>query len=163
MTPENALPQSGLMLLLPRLVRQIVRRSTPERLGTDLRLLLALSYLADHDGAPQQELNDVLCMDARNVVLLLNELEDLGHVIRRRDPADRRRHRVHVTSSGRQALKRAAHAQQDIEEELLQTLSADEQDILWQLTARVLHGAEPQDAPASMTWTDAVEETPSRP
>jgi DNA-binding MarR family transcriptional regulator len=151
MMPANALPQSGLMLLLPRLVRQIVRRSTPERLGTDLRLLLALSYLADHDGAPQQELNDVLCMDARNVVLLLNELEDLGHVIRRRDPADRRRHRVHVTSSGRQALKRAAHAQQEIEEDLLQALSADEQAILWQLTARVLQEAEPQDAPTSAT------------
>jgi DNA-binding MarR family transcriptional regulator len=163
MTLENTLPQSGLMLLLPRLVRQIVRRSTPERLGTDLRLLLALSYLADHEGAPQQELNDVLCMDARNVVLLLNELEDLGHVIRRRDPADRRRHRVHVTSSGRQALKRAAHAQQEIEEDLLKALSADEQAILWQLTARVLQEAEPQHAPVSMTWSDTAEGTPSGP
>jgi DNA-binding MarR family transcriptional regulator len=56
---------------------------------------------------------------------------------------------VHVTSSGRQALKRAAHAQQGIEENLLQTLSADERAILWRLTARVLHGAEPHNAPAS--------------
>jgi DNA-binding MarR family transcriptional regulator len=147
-TPENAMPESGLMLLLPRLGRQIVRRSTPELLGMDLRLLLALSYIADRDGAPQQELNDVLCMDARNVVLLLNELEDLGHVIRRRDPADRRRHLVHVTSSGRQALKRAAHAQQGLEEKLLGTLSADERAILWRLTARVLDGAEPHSASA---------------
>ena len=73
----------------------------------------------------------MLCMDARNVVVLLNELEDLGHIIRRRDPADRRRHRVYLTSSGRQALKRAARAQQDVEEELLQTLSADERATLW--------------------------------
>ncbi len=115
----------------------------------DLRLLLALSYLADRDGAPQQELNDVLCMDARNVVVLLNELEDLGHVIRRRDPADRRRHRVHVTSSGRQALKRAARGQQDLEENLLGNLSADERDTLWRLTARVLHEAEPHNGSAS--------------
>jgi DNA-binding MarR family transcriptional regulator len=137
------------MLLMPRLTKQILRRSNPELLGMDLRLLLALSYLADRDGAPQQELDDVLCMDARNVVVLLNELEDLGHVIRRRDPADRRRHRVYLTSSGRQALKRAAHAQQDVEDELLQTLSADERAILWRLTARVLHGAEPHNAPTS--------------
>jgi DNA-binding MarR family transcriptional regulator len=148
MTPENALPESGLMLLLPRLGRQIIRRSTPELLGMDLRRLLALSYLAERDGAPQQELNDVLCMDARNVVVLLNELEDLGHVIRRRDPADRRRHRVHATSSGRRALERAAHGQQDIEEDLLGNLSADERATLWRLTARVLHGAEPQNASA---------------
>jgi DNA-binding MarR family transcriptional regulator len=149
MTRENALPESGLMLLLPRLTKQILRRSSPELLGMDLRLLLALSYLDERDGAPQQELDDVLCIDARNVVVLLNELEDLGHIIRRRDPADRRRHRVYLTSSGRQALKRAAHAQQGVEEELLQTLSADERAILWQLTARVLYAAEPHNAPAS--------------
>jgi DNA-binding MarR family transcriptional regulator len=149
-------PESGLMLLLPRLTRQVVRRSTPELLGMDLRRVLALSYLAEHDGAPQQELDDVLCMDARNVVLLLNELEDLGYVIRRRDPADRRRHRVHLTSSGRQALKRAANAQQDIEEDLLQTLSPDERAILWQLTARVLHAAEPHNAPASSEPTTPI-------
>jgi DNA-binding MarR family transcriptional regulator len=147
MTRENELPESGLMLLIPRLTKQILRRSSPELLGMDLRLLLALSYLADRDGAPQQELDEVLCMDARNVVVLLNELEDLGHIIRRRDRADRRRHRVYLTSSGRQALKRAAHAQEVVEEDLLQALSADERAILWRLTARVLHGAEPHDAP----------------
>ena len=150
------------MLLIPRLTKQILRRSPPELLGMDLRLLLALSYLAECDGAPQQELDDVLCMDARNVVVLLNELENHGHIIRRRDPADRRRHRVYLTSSGREALKRAANAQQEVEEELLQALSTDEQAILCRLIARVLHGAEPQDAPASTTWTDAVEEIPSR-
>jgi DNA-binding MarR family transcriptional regulator len=149
MTPENVLPEPGLMLLLPRLTRQIVRRSTPELLGMDLRRVLALSYLAERDGTPQQELDDVLCMDARNVVVLLNELEDLGLVIRRRDSADRRRHRVHVTSSGRQALTRAADAQRDIEKDLLQTLSADERDTLSLLTARVLHEAEPHGAPAT--------------
>ena len=70
----------------------------------DLRLLMALSYLGDHDGAPQQELVDALCMDAKNVVLLLNELEDPGYLVRRRDPEDRRRHRVHITDAGREAL-----------------------------------------------------------
>jgi DNA-binding MarR family transcriptional regulator len=149
MTREKTLPESGLMLLIPRLTKQILRRSGPELLGMDLRLLLALSYLAERDGAPQQELDDVLCMDARNVVVLLNELEDLGHLTRRRDPADRRRHLVYLTSSGRQALKRAARAQRDVEEDLLQDLSADERAILGRLTARVLHGAEPDDGPAS--------------
>ena len=76
----------------------------------DLRLLMALSYLADHDGAHQQELVDALCMDAKNVVLLLNELEHCGYLIRRRDSEDRRRHRVHITTAGREALERAAQA-----------------------------------------------------
>src|ERR1700689_2652663 len=121
------------MMLLPRLVKQIVRRSSPELLGMDLRLLMALSYLGDHDGAPQQELVDVLCMDAKNVVLLLNELEDLGYLVRRRDSEDRRRHRVYITSAGRQALDRATRAQEDIEDDVLQALDADERATLWKL------------------------------
>ncbi len=148
MATETPAPVTGLMLLVPRLARQILRRSSPEQLGLDLRLLMALSYLADRDGAPQQDLDDVLCVDARNVVVLLNELEGLGLVIRRRDPTDRRRHRVHVTNSGRQTLSDAAHVQADIEDDLLQALEADERATLRRLTARVLHAAEPHDDPA---------------
>jgi DNA-binding MarR family transcriptional regulator len=133
----------GSMMMLPRLTKQVMRRSSAQLLGMDLRLLMALSYLGDHDGSPQQELVDVLCMDAKNVVLLLNELEDLGHLVRRRDAEDRRRHRVYITESGRQALVRAARAQQTIEDEVLQALSAEERATLWRLLARALQGAEP--------------------
>jgi DNA-binding MarR family transcriptional regulator len=136
------------MMLLPRLAKQVMRRSGPERLGMDLRLLMALSYLGDHDGAPQQELVDALCMDAKNVVLLLNDLEDLGHLVRRRDSEDRRRHRVHITDSGRLALERAARAQDAVEDEVLQALDAEERATLWKLLTRALQGAEP-DAEAA--------------
>jgi DNA-binding MarR family transcriptional regulator len=131
------------MILLPRLTKQIFRRTSSELLGIDLRLVMALSYLGDHDGAPQQELVDVLCMDAKNVVLLLNELEDSGHLVRRRDPEDRRRHRVHITSTGRAALERASAALEAVEDDLLQTLDSDERATLWQLLTRALRGAEP--------------------
>jgi DNA-binding MarR family transcriptional regulator len=130
------------MILLPRLSKQVMRRSSAQMLGMDLRLLMALSYLDDHDGAPQQELVDALCMDAKNVVLLLNDLEDLGHLVRRRDSGDRRRHRVHITEAGRQALERAARAQEAIEDDVLQALDADERATLWKLLTRALHGAE---------------------
>jgi DNA-binding MarR family transcriptional regulator len=133
---------AGSMVLLPRLAKQVMRRSSAELLGMDLRLLMALSYLGDHDGAPQQELVDALCMDAKNVVLLLNELEDCGHLVRRRDSEDRRRHRVHITPAGRQALQRAAGAQGDIEDDVLQALDADERATLCKLLTRALRGAE---------------------
>ena len=84
-----ALVRPGSMVLLTRLAKQVYRRSSEELLGMHLRLLMALSYVRDHDGTPQQELAEALCMDANNVVLLLNELEDLGYVARRRDPDDR--------------------------------------------------------------------------
>jgi DNA-binding MarR family transcriptional regulator len=130
------------MFLLPRLSKQVMRRSDPERLGLDLRLLMALSYLADHDDSPQQELVDALCMDAKNVVLLLNELEDRGMLIRRRDSEDRRRHRVHITDAGREALLHAGHAMQEVEDQVLQALDPDERATLWRLLARALHEVE---------------------
>jgi DNA-binding MarR family transcriptional regulator len=140
------------MFLLPRLAKQVMRRSKPERLGLDLRLVMALSYLADHDDAPQQELVDALCMDAKNVVLLLNELEDRGFLIRRRDSEDRRRHRVHITPEGRQALLHAGRAMEEVENEVLQALNAEERATLWALLARALHEVEDAghevDAPA---------------
>jgi DNA-binding MarR family transcriptional regulator len=129
-------------ILLARLAKQVMRRSNAELLGMDLRLLMALSYVRDHDGAPQQELVDALCMDAKNVVLLLNDLEDLGHLVRRRDSEDRRRHRVHITESGRQALERAGRAQEAIENEVLVALDAEERDTLTRLLSRALQGAE---------------------
>src|SRR4029077_13113523 len=112
----------GSMVLLTRLAKQVYRRSNEELLGMHLRLLMALSYVRDHDRAPQGELAEALCMDANNVVLLLNELEDAGHVTRRRDPSDRRRHLVELTKEGRRALTRAERAQETIEDEVLQAL-----------------------------------------
>ena len=144
------------MVLLARLAKQVMRRSDPEVLGMDLRLLMALSYLGDHDGAPQQELVDALCIDAKNVVLLLNELEDCGHLVRRRDSEDRRRHHVFITDTGRQALERAARVQEDIEDEVLQALDAEERATLWHLLSRALRGAEPSpptDTPAALSTT----------
>jgi DNA-binding MarR family transcriptional regulator len=132
------------MVLLTRLAKQVYRRSTEDLLGMHMRLLMALSFLRDHDNAPQQELAEALCMDANNVVLLLNELEDLGYVARKRDPDDRRRHRVRLTDKGRRAQTRAELAQETIEDDVLGALDAEERATLWRLLGRALRGAEPE-------------------
>jgi MarR family transcriptional regulator, lower aerobic nicotinate degradation pathway regulator len=142
MHPDTCPGTPSAMILLPRLAKQVMRRANPELLGTDLRLLMALSYLGDHDGAPQQELVDALCMDAKNVVLLLNDLEDTGYLVRRRDTEDRRRHRVQITEAGREALTRARDHMDAVENEVLQALDADERAALVKLLARALRGVE---------------------
>src|SRR5665811_2342596 len=129
----------GSMALLTRLAKQVYRRSNEELLGMHMRHLMALSYVRDHDGGPQQELAEALCMDANNVVLLLNELEELGFVARRRDPADRRRHIVEITQAGCEALERAEVAQEDIEDDILRGLDAGERATLWNLLTRALY------------------------
>jgi DNA-binding MarR family transcriptional regulator len=131
------------MVLLSRLAKQVYRRSSEELLGMHLRHLMTLSYLRDHDPSPQQELAEAFCMDANNVVLLLNELEDRGHIARRRDPHDRRRHLVEITPAGHQALKSAETAQESIEDEILHALDPRERAVLWQLLTRALYSSEP--------------------
>lgn len=133
------------MALLTRLAKQVYRRSTEELLGMHMRHLMALSYVRDHDGGPQQELAEALCMDANNVVLLLNELEEQGFVARQRDAADRRRHVVQLTPEGRCALESAEHAQEEIEDEVLGALDSEERVTLWRLLGRALYAAEPAD------------------
>src|SRR5438552_3949418 len=85
MRGEDRIAAPGSMVLLTRLAKQVYRRSGEQLLGMHLRLFVTLSYLRDNDSCPQQELAEALCMDANNVVLLLNELEQLRYVIRRRD------------------------------------------------------------------------------
>ena len=135
----------GSMVLLSRLAKQFYRRSDDERLGMQMRHLVALAYVRDHDCCPQQELADAFCMDANNVVLLLNELEDLGYVARLRDPADRRRHLVSLTPAGATALKRSERAQGAIEDEVLHTLEPDERQTLRLLLSRALRSMEPDE------------------
>src|ERR1700733_6605998 len=136
----------GSAVLLSRLAKQVYRRSNEEQLGMHLRHLVALSYVSDHDGCPQQDLADAFCMDANNVVLLLNELEQLGFTTRVRDPSDRRRHLVEITPSRRSALSSAERAQVAIEDEVLAALDADERRTLRELLNRALRSVEPTDA-----------------
>jgi len=138
----------GSAVLLSRLAKQVYRRTNEEQLGMHLRHLVALSYVSDHDGCPQQDLADAFCMDANNVVLLLNELEQLGYSTRVRDPSDRRRHLVQITPTGRAALSVAERAQLAIEDDVLGALDADERRTLRELLNRALRSVEPTDAGA---------------
>jgi len=145
--------EPGTMVLMSRLAKQFFRRSDEELLGMHMRHLVALAYVGDHEDCPQQALADAFCMDANNVVLLLNELEELGYATRLRDPHDRRRHLVQLTSPGRTALARSERAQVAIEDEVLQALDPDERRTLQQLLSRALRSVEPlqEESPYSAT------------
>jgi DNA-binding MarR family transcriptional regulator len=128
----------GTVVMLLRLAKVIHKRSTDERLGIKLRQLMLLSYLRKGAPALQQQLCESLWLDPNNCVLLLNELEEMGYVERRRDPADRRRHMVDITDEGRVALERAERAQEEIGDELLSALSDDDRATLRSLLSRVV-------------------------
>jgi len=143
------------MVLMARLSKQFFRRGDEQLLGMHMRHLVALAYVRDHEACPQQALADAFCMDANNVVLLLNELEELGYTQRVRDPGDRRRHLVELTSGGRAALARTERAQGQIEDQVLQALDPDERRTLRQLLERALRSVEPVEDEQSYNATMA--------
>jgi DNA-binding MarR family transcriptional regulator len=124
--------------LLSRLSKRVYRKTPESLLGMSMRNFLVLSYLADRDGISQQQLGEILCIDANNLVLLLNELEAAGFAQRRRDPADRRRHIVELTDAGRDAFQRAEHAREAVEDDVLAALDAEERETLRRLLAKAL-------------------------
>jgi len=130
----------GLIALLIQINKALHRRTSEELLGMRLKAFLLLGYVRDRGAVSQQELETGLLMDANSVVLLLNETEAAGLSVRRRDPADRRRHMVDLTAAGRAAVERAEKAREGIEDDVLSDLSPDERKTLRKLLGRVLEG-----------------------
>jgi DNA-binding MarR family transcriptional regulator len=91
----------------------------------------------------QQELGEVLSLDPSNVVGLLNELEQRELVTRRRDPADRRRHIVEMSTKGEDALTDAYLRLGSVEDELLAALSVEERAHLHDLLVRAVGSESP--------------------
>jgi DNA-binding MarR family transcriptional regulator len=131
---------TGLIALLIQINKALHRRTSEELLGMRLKLFLLLGYVRDRGAVSQHELETGLLMDANSVVLLLNEAEAAGFSIRKRDPADRRRHMVELTDAGRAAVVRAEKAREGIEDDVLSDLSVDERKALRKLLKRVLEG-----------------------
>jgi DNA-binding MarR family transcriptional regulator len=128
----------GTITLLSRLSKSVYRKTPESLLGMSLRHFLAFSYVADPGGISQQQLSEILCIDANNTVLLLNEMEGQGLIRRVRDPADRRRHLVEVTEHGEELFQRAQRARETVEDEVLGALTAQERATLHRLLAKAL-------------------------
>ena len=131
----------GVTVLLTRLSRVVYRRTPEELLGMRMKEFVMLAHLREHAPIPQQELGEMLCIDANNLVLLLNELESAGFAFRRRDPADRRRHLVEITDEGLRAFERAERGIESVEDDVLAPLTGRERVELQELLAKALEGA----------------------
>src|SRR5215813_14883217 len=65
-----------------------------------------LRMLGANPGLSQQELSDLFGVFPSRLVLLLDHLEKRQLIERRKDPSDRRGHRLSLTNAGRKALNR---------------------------------------------------------
>jgi DNA-binding MarR family transcriptional regulator len=108
-------------------------RASAVRLGSALSALdmrphefAVLNVLAEAGAMSQGRLGEMLRVHSSNLVALIDGLEAEGLLVRGRDPTDRRRHLVELTSAGRRRLEAARGAAEQVEHELLAPLSEPE-------------------------------------
>jgi DNA-binding MarR family transcriptional regulator len=127
--------------LLKRLGFQAKERAMAAYAPTGLNPYHHAVLIALDEGRPETQgaIADALGYDRGQLVGLLDELEERGLVERRRDPNDRRRHVVRLTTDGRRALGRLRRLSRTIEDDLLSPLDERERE---QLQAIMLKLAE---------------------
>ncbi|WP_155373721.1 MarR family winged helix-turn-helix transcriptional regulator [Catellatospora vulcania] len=104
-----------------------------------------LMHLAQGEGRTQQQLAEALGIHRKVMVGLLDDLEQRGLAERRRHPADRRAHAIHLTEAARTLLPEAVAVADAEEEELLTGLDGDERRQLLALLQRVAeHSGHPR-------------------
>src|SRR5690348_9878434 len=130
-------PGGGVAFLLVQLGFHVAQRFG-ERLaplGLEQRQAGMLVRLAENDGRSQQAIAELIGVNATRMVFLTDELERLGLVERRRNPADRRSHALHLTEAGTAMLARVREVTAAHEAEVTASLTgADRQQLLELLT-----------------------------
>jgi MarR family transcriptional regulator, lower aerobic nicotinate degradation pathway regulator len=113
-------------------------------IGLTPALFGLLNVLGARDGAIQLELATTMGIDPSTIVSLVDELETAGLAKRRPHPGDRRARQVAITPKGRQVLERGRRMASQVEDEVLQGLTASERRELLSLLRRALASAPPQ-------------------
>jgi DNA-binding MarR family transcriptional regulator len=96
-----------------------------------------LVLLDEGSRATQGSIADALGYDKGQLVGLLDELEDAGLVERQRDPSDRRRHVVRMTTAGAKTLARLRTLSAQLDAEFFGALDPSEREQLHRLLLRL--------------------------
>jgi len=96
-----------------------------------------LSLLGEGTCSAQWMIADRLDYDRSQIVGLLDDLEERGLVLRKRDPVDRRRHLVTLTDAGRAKLRELGTLTKTVEKDFLAPLDAEERRTLHDLLLRL--------------------------
>jgi DNA-binding MarR family transcriptional regulator len=109
-------------------------------LGLQPRHFGALEHIANQDGSTQQEIADLMQLPRGAMVGLLDDLEAMGLVERRKHPDDRRANALHLTPTARRQLTRARRAADQLDAELLNGLPEHDRAQLVPLLQRLAAG-----------------------
>ena len=138
--PSLAGRPGALLIIAARTGQELAsRRLAP--LGLSVRLCGVLNLLAE-GAISQQELGEQLGIDRTTVVEMIDELEQQGIVVRRRNPADRRSYALTLTPRGQTVQKRAARVFDAAADEFFEALEPAERQALSGMLQRLISTAD---------------------
>ena len=118
--------------------------SALETVGLTPALFGLINVIGAREGANQQELGATMGIDRSTMVLLIDQLESEGLAKRRPSATDRRARQVVITPKGRRVLERGRGLANQVDDDVLQGLTAAERRQLLTLLRRALRSAPPQ-------------------
>ena len=141
-TPDPApglQPHGSIAFLLVQLGFHVAGRygELLKPLGLEQRQAGMLVRLAENDGRSQQAIAELMGVNPTRMVFLTDELEKLGLVERRRNPADRRSHALHLTEAGKAMLARVREVTAAHEDAVTAGLTGAEREQLTALLRRL--------------------------
>lgn len=137
-SPADSLNRSPAYLLTrlgARSSRRYKQRLQP--LGLEPHHARTLRYIASGDGITQQTLAEYLNLARSRIVVLIDELERLSAVERRRSAIDRRAYALHLTAAGKKLLDQVLEISREHENELCEPLDPDERTQLVEFLQRL--------------------------
>ena len=134
--------EEGTGFLLSRLGTMAERSwsSLLSRHGVTLAQYSALAVLEQAGPLGQGRLAELIAVDPRNIVAIVDGLADRNLAERRVDPLDGRRRQVHLTAQGRRVSRDIAHEAATTQSAFLGPLEPDEQSMLNRMLQRLYDG-----------------------
>lgn len=108
-----------------------------EDVGLTMKGFAALATLISDGPTSQQRLSARIRMDPATMVDVIDSLEESGHIVRRRNPADRREYALQPTPKGRALFARAEKAIDEAERQTASRLDSRETRTLMSLLERI--------------------------
>lgn len=115
--------------------------------GYDLYDYSLLAILGEGARETQATIADALDLDPSQLVALLDSLQERGLVVRQRDPSDRRRHVVSITTAGREALTQLRAIVNKVEDDFLAPLESESRERLHQMLVALAEQNDPRCCP----------------
>jgi len=111
-----------------------------ERLGLSWQgqnVLTFLYALSKYGAVSQSQLAEATGIDPRNLVPIIDVLEQRAMLRRTPNPTDRRGYHIELTADGRKTAERAKEIRAELEDQMLSPLSPNEKKVLHELLEKL--------------------------